>query len=94
MESPHVTSAVTFAMPDEKYGEEVHAAVVVKATDLEGRSPEAIETEVIEFCKSHLSAFKVPKKVHVYGDAFPFPMTATGKIPRITVSNYYKEGHK
>ncbi len=68
---PAVAEAVSFAAPDEKYGEEVHGAVVLKQ--------QATEEDIVAFCREHLADFKVPKKIHISDE---LPRTATGKIQR------------
>ncbi len=60
-------------VPDEKYGEELCAWVVV-------RDGEAItEDEVREFCRGRLAHFKVPRYVLIVSE---FPMTVTGKVQK------------
>ncbi len=71
LEHPAVKEAVTFAAPDAKYGEEVHAAVVLKES--------ATVDEIQAFCSRRLADFKVPKVIHVTKEV---PRTATGKIQR------------
>jgi acyl-CoA synthetase (AMP-forming)/AMP-acid ligase II len=68
---PAVAEAVCFPCPDAKYGEVVHAAVVLKGV----ATPDEIQT----FCREHLAAFKVPERVFVTDK---LPRTATGKIQR------------
>jgi acyl-CoA synthetase (AMP-forming)/AMP-acid ligase II len=68
---PAVAEAATFAAPDPKYGEEVQAAVVLKAP--------ATETELQNHCRKQLADFKVPKVLHITKD---LPRTATGKVQR------------
>ena len=77
---PAVAEAVTFGVPDAKYGEEVHAAVVLKA--------EATEDELRRFCLEHMADFKTPKVVH-FLDALP--RTATGKIQRRQIAAHVAE---
>ncbi|KAJ1928273.1 hypothetical protein IWQ60_002182 [Tieghemiomyces parasiticus] len=79
---PQVTDAVTFGVPDEIYGQEVHAAVIPKA-DAHGQVTEA---SVKDFCRQSLAAFKVPKKVYIVDD---FPRTATGKVQRRVVAQHF-----
>jgi acyl-CoA synthetase (AMP-forming)/AMP-acid ligase II len=74
MEHPAVQQVVTFAMPHDKLGEEVAAAVVLK----EGRS--ASERELRDFAAEHLADFKVPRKVLIVAE---IPKGATGKMQRI-----------
>ncbi|ORY43940.1 peroxisomal-coenzyme A synthetase [Leucosporidium creatinivorum] len=68
-----VGEAVAFGVADEKFGEKVWAAVVLK----KGSSID--EQTIIKQCKSKISAFKCPEKVFIL-DAIP--KTATGKIQR------------
>lgn len=75
--------AVSFAAPDEKYGEEVAAAVVLKTPDgveeLESKGEEDIIKSIKEFCGGKLSAFKIPKQIFITDT---LPKNATGKIQR------------
>ncbi len=80
LEHPAVAEAVCFGVPDEKYGEEVHAAVVLKG--------EAGEEELIAFCRDRLADFKTPKKLYI---SDTLPRTATGKIQRRIVSAHFRE---
>jgi acyl-CoA synthetase (AMP-forming)/AMP-acid ligase II len=65
---------VTFAIPHDKLGEEVGAAVVLR----EGAS--LAEKELREFAGKRLADFKVPRKV-IFLDEIP--KGATGKLQRI-----------
>jgi acyl-CoA synthetase (AMP-forming)/AMP-acid ligase II len=81
LEHPAVAEAVCFAAPDAKYGEEVHAAVVLKAT--------TTPAEIQAHCLKRLADFKVPKVIHIT-DAVP--RTATGKIQRRHVAAHFLKG--
>ena len=74
MEHEAVAQVVTFAMPHDKLGEEVAAAIVLR----EGLS--ASEREIMDFANSKLAAFKVPKKIVILDE---IPKGATGKLQRI-----------
>jgi acyl-CoA synthetase (AMP-forming)/AMP-acid ligase II len=74
MEHVAVAQAVTFAMPHDKLGEEVAAAVVLR----EGSS--AGERELQDFANQRLAAFKVPKRIVILEE---IPKGATGKLQRI-----------
>lgn len=80
LEHPAVSEGICFGVPDAKYGEEVHAAVVVKS-DVK---PEEIQ----KFCASRLADFKVPKKIYV---ATALPRTATGKIQRRHLAAHFTQ---
>jgi len=69
---PAVMVAAVVAQPDAKWGETPCAFVELK----EGAT--ATAEEVIEFCRSRMARFKVPKSV-VFG---PLPKTSTGKIQK------------
>jgi acyl-CoA synthetase (AMP-forming)/AMP-acid ligase II len=68
---PAVAEAATFAAPDAKYGEEVHAAVVLKGA--------ATAEELQTHCRSRLADFKAPKVIYITKE---LPRTPTGKVQR------------
>jgi acyl-CoA synthetase (AMP-forming)/AMP-acid ligase II len=74
MEHGAVAQAVTFAMPHEKLGEEVAAAVVLR----EGQR--ASEQELRDFVAQRLADFKVPRRILFLPE---IPKGATGKLQRI-----------
>ncbi|MGH7071470.1 MAG: acyl--CoA ligase, partial [Acetobacteraceae bacterium] len=74
MEHPAVAQAVTFAIPHDKLGEEVGAAIVCR----EGAMTTA--QEIREFVSAKVAAFKVPRQVLILEE---IPKGATGKIQRI-----------
>ncbi|MER9508277.1 acyl--CoA ligase [Mesorhizobium sp. M0579] len=74
MDHPAVAQVVTFAMPHDKLGEDVAAAVVLR----EGQS--ASEADIRAFAATRLADFKVPRKVVILDE---IPKGATGKLQRI-----------
>ena len=74
LDHPAVSQAVTFAVPHDKLGEEIAAAVVLN----DGQTLD--ESEIRAFAADYLAAFKVPKKVLILDD---IPKGATGKVQRI-----------
>jgi long-chain acyl-CoA synthetase len=70
---PAVSEAAVVGMPDDVYGEEIKAFVVL----LPGKS--ATKEEIIEHCRTKLKSFKSPKQV-VFLDALP--KSLVGKILR------------
>jgi long-chain acyl-CoA synthetase len=68
---PAIAAAAVVGIPDNLYGEEVAAVVVLKSG---ARSSEA---ELIEFCKARLADYKCPKTVHFVED---IPKGPTGKL--------------
>lgn len=84
---PKIGEAVSFAVPDEMYGQEVHAAIVLK--DGVKEDAKAIEKELQAYCATKLAKFKVPKRIYVTDI---MPKTATGKIQRRKVSEVFFKG--
>ena len=74
MDHPAVAQAITFAMPHDKLGEEVAAAVVLRD------GAKASEHELRDFVGSRIADFKVPRKIVVLDE---IPKGATGKLQRI-----------
>jgi acyl-CoA synthetase (AMP-forming)/AMP-acid ligase II len=74
MDHPAVGQCVAFAIPHDKLGEEVGAAIVLR----EGQT--VTERELRDFAAVRLADFKVPKKI-VFLDEIP--KGATGKLQRI-----------
>jgi len=74
MDHPAVAQVVTFALPHDKLGEEVAAAIVLK----DGATAEP--REIASFAGERLAAFKVPRKVVILDE---IPKGATGKLQRI-----------
>lgn len=74
MDHPAVQQVITFAVPHDKLGEEVGAAIVLH----EGQ--EASERDIRDFAAARLADFKVPRKVVFLKE---IPKGATGKLQRI-----------
>jgi acyl-CoA synthetase (AMP-forming)/AMP-acid ligase II len=71
LEHVSVREAAAYAVPDAHYGEEVHAAVVLRAP--------ATEAELLSHCDGRLAAFAHPKKVRMLDE---LPRNPTGKVMR------------
>ncbi|WP_433213340.1 AMP-binding protein [Microtetraspora malaysiensis] len=72
---PDITDVQVIGVPDEKYGEELMAWIVMRP----GSAP-LTGAQVKEFCGGRLTHYKIPRYIHVV-DAFP--MTVTGKIRKV-----------
>ena len=71
---PEIAQVVCFAVPHEKLGEEIAAAVVLT----EGSSLD--ERAIRDYTAQHVADFKVPRSVVILDE---IPKGATGKIQRI-----------
>lgn len=71
---PDVLDVAVIGIPDDEFGESVLAIVSVvdpeKATD-------ELATELADFCRAHLSGYKVPRKIEFSGE---IPRSLAGKI--------------
>ncbi|KAI1418690.1 peroxisomal-coenzyme A synthetase [Hypoxylon sp. FL1857] len=74
---PSVSEAVSFAIPDELYGQDIGVAIVLKS----GAKLE--QDELRAWVNEKLAKFKVPKKIYF---TEVMPKTATGKIQRRIVA--------
>jgi long-chain acyl-CoA synthetase len=70
---PAVREAAVVGVPDEYRGETVKAFVSLK------RGESVTETELVEFCKQRLAAYKYPRQFAILDE---LPKTPTGKILR------------
>jgi acyl-CoA synthetase (AMP-forming)/AMP-acid ligase II len=69
---PKVRDVAVIGLPDEKWGERVHAVIVLH----EGES--ATEAELSEWCKDRIAGYKRPRSFSFMTDA-EMPRTTTGK---------------
>jgi oxalate---CoA ligase len=74
MDHPAVLQVMTFAIPHDKLGEDIAAAVVLR----DGES--VTEAELRAFLSKRLAAFKTPRKIIFLAE---IPKGATGKLQRI-----------
>lgn len=74
MQHPAVAQAVTFGVPHPTLGEEVAAAVVLKA------GAETTDTNIRDFVAVQIADFKVPKQLLIVNE---IPKGPTGKLQRI-----------
>ena len=74
MTHPAVAQAVAFAVPHDKLGEDIAAAIVLR----EGAN--ASDRELRDFAAQHLADFKVPRRILLLDE---IPKGATGKLQRI-----------
>ena len=81
---PGIAQAMTFSIPDERLGEEIGAAIVLREEALrEGvlqERPRPTEIEIREFAAARLADFKVPRRIVFLSE---LPKGPTGKPQRI-----------
>lgn len=77
---PSIAAAATIGIPDELYGEEVAAFLILK----DGAS--LTEDEVINFCRERLADYKCPKTVRFVKD---IPKGPTGKLLKRELAKEY-----
>lgn len=79
---PSVKDVAVIGVPHEKWGESVHAVVVLH----EGK--DATEADIRQWCRERLAGFKCPSRVSFIADQ-DMPRTATGKILHRTLKNHF-----
>jgi acyl-CoA synthetase (AMP-forming)/AMP-acid ligase II len=85
---PAVAACAVIGVPDERWGERVHAVVVPSAeggADARNLDPE----ELREFCRSLIGGYKVPRTVEVVA---ALPLSAAGKVLKRELRARYWEG--
>jgi acyl-CoA synthetase (AMP-forming)/AMP-acid ligase II len=80
LKHPAVAEAACFGAADTKYGEEVHAAVVLKG--------DASVTDLQNHCGDHLADFKIPKVIHLVNE---LPKGPTGKVQRRHLAGFFAQ---
>ena len=81
---PAVVECAVIGVPDEKWGERVHAIVRCH----EGQS--LTERELIDFCHELIANYKCPRSVSFRDD--PMPLSGAGKILKTELRKPYWEG--
>ncbi|KAH8664611.1 hypothetical protein BX600DRAFT_362760, partial [Xylariales sp. PMI_506] len=79
--SNDVKEAASFAVPDDFYGQEIEAAVVLR------QGSKLVEKELQELLEKRLARFKVPKRIHFCEDSIP--KGPTGKIQRKNLAQVF-----
>ncbi len=85
-ENPLILEAAVIGVPDEKWGERVHAIVHLRPG--EPLDPQ----EMINFCRGKLAAYKCPKSIEVWPGVLP--RTASGKVQKNVLRARYWQGQK
>jgi fatty-acyl-CoA synthase len=77
---PSVADVYCYGVPDEKYGEEVAAAIRLNP------GAESTPEEIRAFCQGRIAKFKIPRHIRFVDS---FPMTASGKIQRFKLREQF-----
>ncbi len=81
-----VVSVAVIGVPDERWGEAVKACVI------RAEGSEVTESELLEYCRSRLAGYKIPKSVAFHES---FPMTGSGKIAKKDLrAPYWADGKR
>jgi long-chain acyl-CoA synthetase len=83
---PAVLEAAVFGIPDERWGEAVHAVVTVRPDA--GAPPDPAELE--RLCRTEIAGYKVPKRIEIRTE--PLPKSGPGKILKRALRAPYWEG--
>jgi long-chain acyl-CoA synthetase len=82
---PGVGEVAVIGVPDERWGERVHAIIVPK----QGIALTA--DQVLEHCRAHIAGYKCPRSVDFRGT--PLPLSGAGKILKRELREPYWKGH-
>ncbi|HSW12383.1 MAG TPA: AMP-binding protein [Solimonas sp.] len=72
---PDIQDVQVIGVPDEKFGEEVLAAVILKPG-----APELSAEALRAYCQGRLAHYKIPRYIEIRRD---FPMTVSGKVRKV-----------
>lgn len=81
---PAVQLSAVIGIPDENWGEAVHAIVVLKPNTA------ASEQELIDHCKTLIAGYKCPKSITLRNE--PMPLSGAGKILKNVLREPYWQG--
>ena len=81
-----VAAVAVIGVPDERWGEAVHAVVVLKPQRT------ATEDELIAHCRDRIAHYKCPRSITFR--TTPLPLSGVGKIRKVDLLQEWKEQHQ
>ena len=78
---PQITDAAVIGIPDEIWGETVHAIINTK------NNQDIDEQKLIKYCKENLASYKCPRSIEVRNR--PFPLSGVGKVLKAELRKPY-----
>jgi long-chain acyl-CoA synthetase len=81
---PAVAQAAVYGVPDERWGERVHAEVVLRPGADVGAD------ELVAHCRTRIAGYKTPRSIEIRGEAFP--TTPAGKVQKHLLRARHWEG--
>jgi long-chain acyl-CoA synthetase len=81
---PAVLEAAVFAVPDDRWGEAVHAVVVLRS--------DATEADLVAHCRADIAGYKVPKRIELRAE--PLPKSGAGKVLKRELREPYWQGQE
>jgi len=81
---PAVLEVAVFGVPDERWGEAVHAVVVPRA--------DVLPEELVRHCREVIAGYKVPKRIELRTE--PLPKSGAGKVLKRELREPYWQGHE
>jgi long-chain acyl-CoA synthetase len=81
-----VLECAVFGVPDEKWGERVHAAIVLKP------DTSATQEQIIEHCRALIAGYKLPRSIDIHDE--PLPKSGAGKLLKRELRKPFWEGRE
>ena len=81
-----IAECAVIGVPDDKWGERVHAIVRLKAGEV------ASAEEIIAHCHRHIAGFKCPRSIDFHDE--PLPLSGAGKILKTELRKPYWAGRE
>ena len=81
---PAVAEVACFGIPDKKWGETVHASIILN------RGMAISEEEIMSICKEKLGSVKAPKSISFVEE---YPRNSNGKVLKRKMRDKFWEGH-